>query len=288
MPRVWHITGANSGLGLALALKALSSGDLVIAAVRNPSAAPPSLHVPGVHLLPFDLSHPQPAHDAHAAAALALHGRVDVLVNNAAYGYFGAVEELDDAHVQKQFDVNVFGVLRTIRAFLPAMRAQGAGTVMNISSVGGLKGFPGNGAYCATKFALEALTEALAGEVAAFGVEVVIVQPGYFRTGFLAKPASGVAGEFLAPANPAYEGTPAHEARKAFGLYDGKQPGNPEEGAARMWEYVAGTGMFEGKERLLRLPLGTDTGAVMRGLAAELEKTVAHYEEVWRSTDFKE
>lgn len=95
-------------------------------------------------------------------------------------------------------------------------------------------------------------------------------------------------GEFLAPENPAYEGTPAHEARKALGVYNGKQPGNPVEGAARMWEYVAGRGLFEGKERLLRLPLGTDAGTQMKAQAAELEKTAAYYEEIWTSTDFKE
>lgn len=178
MPRVWHISGANTGIGLCLALKVLSEGDLVLAAVRKPSSVPATLQVPGVHVLPYDLSHSQDALNAHAATAFSVFGRVDVLVNNAAYGYFGAVEETEDAHVQKQFDVNVFGVLRTIRAFLPGMRAQGSGIIMNISSVGGLKGFPGNGAYCATKFALEGLTDALATEIRPFGLEAVIVEPG--------------------------------------------------------------------------------------------------------------
>lgn len=178
MPRVWHISGANTGLGLGLALKALSEGDLVLAAVRKPSSVPATLQVLGVHVLPYDLSHSQDALNTHAATALSVFGRVDVLVNNAAYGYFGAIEETEDAHVQKQFDVNVFGVLRTIRAFLPGMRTQGSGIIMNISSVGGLKGFPGNGAYCATKFALEGLTDALAAEIRPFGLEAVIVEPG--------------------------------------------------------------------------------------------------------------
>lgn len=110
---------------------------------------------------------------------------------------------------------------------------------------------------------------------------------GYFRTAFLANTAT-TGGEFLAPENTAYEGTPAHEARKALGVYNGKQPGNPVEGAVRMWEFVAGKGLFEGKERLLRLPLGTDAGTQMKVQAAELEKTAAYYEEIWTSTDFKE
>ena len=118
----------------------------------------------------------------------------------------------------------------------------------------------------------------------------MIVEPGYFRTAFL----SSVAGSSsdvsnLAPANPAYEGTPAHEGRKAFAVYDGNQPGNPVEGAARIWEYVSGKGLFEGKgERLLRLPLGSDAGAIMRGVSEELRRTADYYEDVWRSTDFKE
>ncbi len=158
---------------------------------------------------------------------------------------------------------------------------------MNVSSIGGLHGYPSNGVYCATKFAVEGITEALAAEVAPFGLSAVIVEPGYFRTSFLSG-ATGAAADNLAPENPAYHGTVAHEAREAFWKYNGKQPGNPVEGAARMWEYVAGEGLFKGKERLARLPLGSDTGAQMRKFAAELEKTAEYYEDVWSSTDFKE
>lgn len=289
-PRVWHITGANTGFGLALALKAISSGDLVVAAVRTPSKVPSSLLVPSVKVLQFDLSLSQPDLNAYAALAHSAFGRIDVLVNNAGYAYMGAIEETEDAFVKKQFDINVFGILRTIRAFVPAMREQKSGMIMNVSSIGGLKGYPSNGVYCATKWALEGITEALAEEVAPFGLQVVIVEPGYFRTTFLAGVAGGggPSKESLAPEIEAYKGTTAHEARAAFWKYDGKQPGNPEEGAARMWEYVAGEGLFKGKERLLRLPLGTDTGTQMRKTAEELEKTARYYEEVWRSTDFKE
>ena len=304
-----HITGANTGFGLQLALKALAEGDRVIAAVRSPSkipAASPLLDNPNVRILPFDLSLSQPELDAHAWAAFQAfssssssspeeeRGRIDVLVNNAAYAYMGAIEETEDALVKKQFDINVFGILRTIRAFLPGLRAQGSGMIMNVSSIGGLRGYPSNGVYCATKFAVEGITEALAEEIKPFGLTAVIVQPGYFRTSFLAGIASTTAGsglgrENLAPAIEAYKGTTAHEAREAFWKYDGKQPGDPVEGAKRMWEYVAGEGLFRDKgERLLRLPLGTDTGTEMRRVAGELERTAEYYEEVWRSTDFKD
>jgi len=282
----------------------------VIAAVRSPSkipAASPLLNNPNVRILPFDLSLSQPELDAHAQAAFQAFsssssspsekeegktGRIDVLVNNAAYAYMGAIEETEDSLVKKQFDINVFGILRTIRAFLPLLRAQGSGTIMNVSSIGGLRGYPSNGVYCATKFAVEGITEALAEEIKPFGLRAVIVQPGYFRTSFLAGIAStgssGLGRENLAPPIEAYKGTTAHEAREAFWKYDGKQPGDPVEGAKRMWEYVAGEGLFKGKEeKLLRLPLGTDTGTEMRRVAGELERTAGYYEEVWRSTDFK-
>lgn len=305
--RVWHITGANTGFGLSLSLHALAHGDRVIAAVRSPAKVPSSLtstYGPDkLKILPFDLSQTQEQLNAHAVSAFSAFGRVDVLVNNAAYAYMGAVEETEDSQVKKQFDINVFGVLRTIRGFLPLLRKQGTtgekiqSIIMNVSSIGGLKGYASNGIYCATKFALEGITEALSVEVEPFNVKCVIVEPGYFRTAFLAS-VTGSSGENtsqgqgqgqanLAPAIDDYRGTPAHAAREAFEKYDGNQPGNPAEGAARIWEYVSGQGKFAGKEeRLLRLPLGSDTGAVMRGLSEELKRTADYYENVWRSTDF--
>lgn len=190
-----------------------------------------------------------------------------------------------DSLVQTQFNINVFGILRTIRSFLPGLRAQKSGIIMNISSIGGMRGYPSNGVYCATKFAVEGITQALNAEIAPFGLQAVIVQPGYFRTAFLNGPAGGAN---LAPALPVYEGTVAHEARKAFSQFNGRQLGNPVEGAARMWEYVAGEGLFKGKERRLRLPLGSDTGAQMKKLSEELAETARDYEEIWQSTDFKD
>ncbi|KAK3387994.1 hypothetical protein B0H63DRAFT_413309 [Podospora didyma] len=288
-PRVWHITGANTGFGLELALKALKEGDRVVAAVRTPSKVPDSLRVDSVKVLQFDLSFSQADMNAYAKKAVDAFGGIDVLVNNAGYAYMGAIEETEDEQVKKQFDINVLGILRTIRAFLPTLRTQGSGLIMNLSSIGGLHGYPSNGVYCATKFALEGITEALAAEVTPFGVSAVIVEPGYFRTSFLSSvAATGGGGDNLAPENPAYEGTVAHEARAAFTAFNGKQRGNPVEGAARMWEYATGEGLFKGKEKLLRLPLGSDTGAQMRALSEDLAKTADYYEDVWASTDFSE
>ena len=117
---------------------------------------------------------------------------------------------------------------------------------MNVSSIGGLHGYPSNGVYCATKFAVEGITEALAAEVESFGLRAVIVEPGYFRTAFLSDATSG-GGDNLAPENPVYAGTVAHEARAAFWTYNGKQPGNPVEGAARMWRISRRRGTLQGQ-----------------------------------------
>ncbi|KAI9368528.1 hypothetical protein BJX61DRAFT_537191 [Aspergillus egyptiacus] len=285
MARVWHITGANTGFGLDLALKAVQEGDRVIAAVRTLSKVPDTLKRPEVCVLQFDLAWSQSQMNEYAEKAFAAFGRIDVLVNNAAYSYMGAIEESEDSAVKAQFDTNVFALLRLIRATLPSLRSQGTGTIINFSSIGGLHSYPSNGIYCATKFAVEGITQALAAEIAPFGLKAVIVEPGYFRTAFLTSVASGAN---IAPPLAAYEGTPAHEARAAFSVFNGSQRGNPKEGAARIWEYVADEGLLKGKEKLLRLPLGTDTGSVMREFAGELEKTARVYEDVWASTDFKE
>ncbi|RDW68868.1 SDR family oxidoreductase [Aspergillus mulundensis] len=285
MSRVWHISGANTGFGLELALKALSEGDRVIAAVRTLSKVPDSLNRDDVKILQFDLSWSQGEMNEYAKKAFAAFGQLDVLVNNAAYSYMGAIEESEDAAVKAQYDINVFAPLRLIRAVLPHLRDQGSGTIINFSSVGGLMSGPANGIYCSTKFALEGLTQALAAEIAPFGLKALVVEPGYFRTSFLSAVTSGTN---IAPALDVYEGTPAHDARKAFFAYDGNQRGNPVEGVKRIWEYVADEGLLKGKEKLGKLPLGSDTGSVLRLVAKDLEHTADMYEEVWKSTDFPE
>ncbi|RDW56784.1 hypothetical protein BP6252_13968 [Coleophoma cylindrospora] len=171
--RMWYISGANTGLGLELALKALQEGDKVIAAVRSLSNTPEVLKQFDVQVLQFNLN---------------------VLVNNAAYAYMGAIEKSEDAEVKAQFDTNVFAVLRLIRSMVPHFRTQGNETIMNLSSLSGLRGYTSNGIYCATKFAIEGLTQSLAMEVAPFGISAVIVEPGYFRTSLTPKTVEEYAG----------------------------------------------------------------------------------------------
>jgi len=168
---------------------------------------------------------------------------------------------------------------------LPHFRSQGSGTIMNLSSVGGIQGYPSNGIYCATKFAIEGITQSLAQEVAPFGISVVVIEPGYFRTNFLSGPASG---KNVAPALEVYNGTLAHEARDNFSKFNGMQIGNPKKGAARIWEYVADEGLFKGKKKLIRLPMGSDTGAVIKATSAALAETAEEYADILKSTDFAE
>ncbi|KAK5062835.1 hypothetical protein LTR84_004910 [Exophiala bonariae] len=285
MSRVWMITGANTGIGLEIALKALKEGDKVIAAVRSPEKVPETLKTDNVSILRFDLSWSQEKVNVFAKEAVGAFGKIDVLVNNAGYAYMGGIEEISDENVKQQYEINVFGILRVIRAFLPDLRAQRSGLILNFSSIGGFHGYPGNGIYCSTKFALEGITEALAQEVASFGIDAAIVEPGYFRTNFL---ASASAGQNLAPAMSEYENTPVGEARQAFVKYNLKQPGNPVILAERVWEYAARKGLFADRKRRLRLPLGSDTGAQLRSFIADLQETAEEYREVYESTDFKD
>ncbi|PVH69723.1 NAD(P)-binding protein [Cadophora sp. DSE1049] len=283
--KVWLISGANTGFGLELSLKALQEGDKVIAAVRNPAKIPEELKRPEVATIAFDLSWPQDQINSFIKTAWETFGNIDVVVNNAAYAYMGAIEESTDEDIKKQYDINVFGVLRVIRAILPYLRAQKSGTIANISSIGGLHSYAANGMYCSTKFAIEGITGALQDEIAPFGLRALIIQPGYFRTNFL---GGAAAGQNLTKPIAAYDGTTAHQAAENFEKFNGRQLGNPKLGAARIWEVISGEGLAKGKKKLLRLPLGSDTGAVMNGLSEELAETAKEYEEIWKSTDYKD
>lgn len=188
-PRVWLITGASGGLGGAFVDAARARGDTVVAARRSTPPAGP--HGPNdraaddnagrlveVTMDVTDTASVRAAVDA----ALSQVGRIDVVVNAAGAELFGAVEELDPDALRRLFDLNVVGAMRVLQAVLPGMRARRSGRIVNISSVSGLVGNAGLGGYCATKFALEGLSEALAEEVAPFGVHVTLVEPGPFRT----------------------------------------------------------------------------------------------------------
>lgn len=223
---VWFITGCSTGFGRELALAVLDKGWRAVVTARQPSSLAEFGERYGDRALVLGLDVTQPDQIKHAVEnTLQQFGRIDVLVNNAGYGYLSAIEEGDDQDVREMFEVNFFGVADTIKAVLPVMRKQHAGHIVNITSVGGLLGNPGSGYYAATKFAVEGLSEALAAETAELGIKVTAVEPGPFRTDW--------AGRSLKQAkNPieAYEAG-AGKRRAAISAGSGKQPGDPARAA---------------------------------------------------------
>ena len=275
--RVWFITGATRGLGALIAEAALADGNAVVATGRN-IAAITERFGHSAALLPVALDVTDEAQaKAAVQAAVERFGRIDVLVNNAGFGLLGAIEESSDADVRRMYDTNVFGLLNITRAVLPAMRAQRAGHVINMSSIGGYRAAAGFGAYSSTKFAVEGLTEALRAELKPLGIHATVVEPGYFRTDFLDATSLVVAGNVIAD----YDETSGEVRRRATHM-NHNQPGNPEKLAAAMVELV------DAETPPLRLPLGTDTLKAI----AEKNAYVAQETETWQalsaSTDFSE
>lgn len=236
--KVWLITGASRGFGALIARDALLRGDRVIATARNPQTVIEQLgDHPNLLALKLDVTSEADAITV-AQQSMARFGRIDVLVNNAGYGLLGAVEEAGADEVKKQFDTNVFGLLHVTRAVLPVLRAQGSGHVINISSIGGYASHPGWGVYCATKFAVEALTEALATELAPLGIRATVVEPGFFRTDFLNADSVvstdkrieqyaesvGVMRAMMADANHKQPGDPAKLSQAILKLADDSNP----------------------------------------------------------------
>lgn len=273
--RVWFITGASTGFGRTLAEQTLRAGHRVIATARKPE----QIANLGYHysdrclVLPLDVTN-QDQIDSAVTQAFARFGRVDVLVNNAGYGLAGAIEEVSETEYMPMFETNVFGLLRVTRAFLPHLRKQRSGHILNLSSIGGLVASPGMGFYNATKFAVEGLSEALAAEVAPFGIRVTIIEPGPFRTDFLGR-SGVVAKNRIAD----YDAT-AGNMRKYFAENDGKQRGDPHRAVRAMIQVV------ESPNPPLRLLLGASAFERLRSKLAGWEKEIGEWEQVSVGADF--
>ncbi|HEY2472561.1 MAG TPA: oxidoreductase [Terracidiphilus sp.] len=231
--KVWFITGASRGMGAEFAKAALESGDAVVATSRNAESVIRALGI-FERLYPFtlDVTHPADA-DKAVKAAVQQFGRIDVLVNNAGYGLCGALEECSVEETLAQYQTNVFGLINVTRAALPVLRAQRAGHIINISSVGGFHADAGVSAYCGTKFAVEGLSEALAKEFAPLGIRVTIVEPGYFRTELLAPEAL----QYAATEIDDYAETAGAVRRSAPEMH-GKQAGDPRKLALALLRIV--------------------------------------------------
>ncbi|MHA4854686.1 SDR family oxidoreductase [Rhodococcus sp. MSC1_016] len=183
MSKTWFITGAGRGFGKEFARTALGRGGNVAATARNTSALDDLVQRFGEAVLPLQLDVTD--RDAAFAAVKAAHekfGHLDVVVNNAGYGLFGMVEEITEQQLRNQLEVNLFGVLHVTQAVLPIMRAQGSGHIIQISTIGGIGAFPNLGGYHASKWALEGMSESLAQEVASFGINVTLIEPGGYST----------------------------------------------------------------------------------------------------------
>lgn len=271
----WIITGASRGFGRAIAEYALKAGDNVLAAVRDPAAVADLVdrHPDRCIATSFDARKASQV-DGVVADALQRFGRVDVLVNNAGRGIIGAAEEVPDAELREALDLHLFVPAALVRAVLPTMRKQLSGNIIQMSSQGGRVSFPGAGAYSAGKFALEGWSEALAGEVAPFGIRVMIVEPSRFRTGFNQPDVIA-----FAETSPVYRDA-LGAMRADLAQVDGVQEGDPAKAAAVIVDLV------HGGDVPLRLPLGAE--AVQRignGYRANLE-ALDEWADVARATDF--
>jgi NAD(P)-dependent dehydrogenase (short-subunit alcohol dehydrogenase family) len=276
-PRNWFITGSSSGFGRLLAEHVCSLGDTVVATARNvDSLKELMLQYPAqLHLVTLDVTSQRSIDEAYAAA-MARVGHIDVLVNNAGYGVTGAVEEVTAEEYGPMFETNVFGLINVTKAFLPQFREQRKGNIVNLSSIGGLIGGPGWGYYNATKFAVEGLSQALAGEMKPLGVHVTIVEPGPFRTDFLGR--SGVeAKEVIADYIPT-----AGKAREYFQTQSGRQPGDPQKAVEAIVTAVRAA------EPPLHLVLGRIAYTRWTNRLQEWKRELDEWEPVTLGSDFAE
>jgi len=271
---VWFITGCSTGFGRELAHVVLDHGHRVVATARNIEKL--SEFSGNANALTAELDVTDPAQIVQVVAQASAHfGSIDVLVNNAGYLYFSAVETGDDADIRAIFETNFFGALNLCKAVLPGMRKRRRGHLVNISSTGGQVSFPGVGYYTATKFALEGLSEALSQECASFGVKVLIVEPGTFRTEWAGSSFK------TGPDFPSeYDASVGARLQRIKSLDGSKAPGDPVRGSEAIFAAIMA------EEPPLRLVLGRGGYAMLhdkaKGLLSELE--------VWRdlslSADF--
>jgi NAD(P)-dependent dehydrogenase (short-subunit alcohol dehydrogenase family) len=263
--RVWLITGCSSGFGRALAEAAIEAGDQVVATARRP------LTLAGARTKILDVTD-EGQIERVVAETIAEFGRIDVVVNNAGNGSVGAVEELTMGELRTLMEVMFFGAVAVTKAVLPHLRAQRGGAIVQISSMGGQVTMPGFGAYCAAKFALEGISEALAAEVAPFGVRVLIVEPGAFRTEF------GGARMHRSRAIEAYT-VSTGATRAAVDGMDGTQPGDPVKAAEAI------RAALDAPDAPLRLALGGDAVDAIAAHHEQLRTDLRSWEKVSRGTD---
>lgn len=273
-PRTWFITGCSSGLGKALAEAVLQAGDQLVATARQPVALDTLVaSAPDRCLaLPLDVTDATQVATA-ISAAVARFGRLDVVVNNAGYGLLGAVEECDDTQIRRCFETNFFGAMNVIQAVLPRFREQQGGHLVNITAAAAIANYAGFGAYGAAKAALEALSESVRIETGLLGIQVTLVEPGPFRTDFIARSMERAARRI-----PEYDRTSGKFAAVLKSI-DGKQPGDPHRAAAAI------VAMVHSGKAPFRFPLGRYMVKKLRDRAAECIKAAEEGEMIAASAD---
>ena len=271
----WLITGCSTGIGREIARAALEAGHSVAVTARNVDAVADFVDQFGDRALalPLDVTNRDQI-TAVVGEVEKAFGGIDVLVNNAGYGYMAAVEEGEDAEVRKLFDTNYFGVVDTLKAVLPGMRARRSGHVINISSMTGLVANPPNAYYSSTKFALEALTEALAKEVGPLGIKVTAIEPGAFRTDWAARSMQ----ESSTPISDYDDNVGAR--KTLIKQFADHLPGDPRKVA----EAVLMVAALD--EPPLRLLLGRDVLAAVREKIADLTASINHWESITKNVNF--
>ncbi|HKB92454.1 MAG TPA: oxidoreductase [Opitutaceae bacterium] len=274
MKKIWFITGSSRGFGRALTEAVLEAGHSVVATARRTEQLDDLVARYGQLIRPVTLDVTSPA-DAEKAIASAIEafGRIDVLVNNAGYGFIGAFEEMTPTEFKDQIDTNFWGVVHVTRAALPVLRHQGHGHIIQITSIGGRIAVPGLSGYHAAKFAVEGFSEALAQEIKPLGLKLTIVEPGGFRTDW--------AGSSMAYAKSieAYSAT-VGAIRGYMQTHGGQEPGDPRKGAAVLLQIA------EHSTPPLRLALGNDAMAFGRnGYQRSLEE-LDRWASLTQSTDF--
>jgi NAD(P)-dependent dehydrogenase (short-subunit alcohol dehydrogenase family) len=271
--RVWLITGCSAGFGRHLALAALAAGDRVMATARRTDQLADLVTAGGDRVCTATLDVADEASiEAAVKAALAAFGRIDVVVNNAGHGSVGAVEELTMEELRALMEIMFFGAVAVTKAVVPLLRRQGSGAIVQMSSMGGQLSMPGFGAYCAAKFALEGLSEALAAELAPFGVRVLIVEPGAFRTEF------GGRRMHRSREIEAYR-VSTGQTRAAVDTMDGTQSGDPAKAAQAILR------VLDSEDPPLRLALGRDAVDNLRAHQRQLSTDLHQWEELSTAMD---
>jgi NAD(P)-dependent dehydrogenase (short-subunit alcohol dehydrogenase family) len=275
MSKVWFITGCSTGFGRELAKEVLAAGYRAVVTARNTDDIKDivSAYPQAAFALKLDVTRPE---DIKAAVEQAKQkfGQIDVLVNNAGIGYFGAIEESEEDEVRRMFEINFWGLAAMTRAVLPIMRAQRSGHILNIASIGGLVGFPGVGFYNATKFAVDGYSEALSKEVAPLGIKVTVIAPSGFRTDWAGRSANDTQTKI-----DDYQST-AHTNQGNIRGYSGKQPGDPVRAAKAIVKAV------ETENPPLRLLLGVAALKNARNKLTELQHDFDAWQDTTTGADF--